>query len=392
MNQRGQAAGAAILLAIILGVLIMFIVLIPPQERAELLGEEGTSSTTNATTSRSSTTTENLLTAAPGRIDYLGQRDIEHPLPVANLYTRTESKVIATKNLAYVKRGLFSEEKNTLKFSLPDLEHTDNVLVAFSVDAMEGRLIITLNGEEIFNGDKVSGPITVPQNSLEENNELIFHASSPGLAFWAVNEISLEDITVVADVTSLDAQSSRNIFLISETEQSNLEKVMLKFQPDCIFDQVGPLHININGNEIYSAVPDCDLALIPIEFSPGVVHQGENEITFSAERGSYYISHIVVKSQLRELEFPTYYFQLSHERYEDIRNERRRARLEINFVDVVDSKFGELIFNGHIRRFDTREASFVIDLSGDVVDGNNALKIKPQKTIEVRELKVDLVR
>lgn len=392
MPPRGQAAGAAILLAIILGVLIMFIVLIPPQERAELLGDGETSTSTNGSASRSTAVTENLLTAAPGRIDYLGQRDIEHPLPVANLYTRTESKVIATKNLVYVKRGMFSEEKNTLKFSLPNLEHTDNVLLAFSVDQMEGRLIITLNGEEIFNGDRISGPITIPQNNLEENNELIFQASSPGAAFWAVNEISLEDITVVADITSLDAQSSRNTFLVSETEQNNLEKAVLKFQPDCIFDQVGPLHIKINGNEIYSAVPDCDLALIPLEFSPNLMHQGENEIIFSTERGSYYISHIVLKSQLRELEFPTYYFELSHERYEDIRSEKRRARLEINFVDVVDSKYGELLFNGHIRRFDTREASLVIDLSGDVVEGNNALKIKPQKTIEVRELRVDLVK
>ena len=391
MQQRGQAAGAAILLAIILGVLIMFIVLIPPQERAELLGDTSTSST-NASSTKSTTVEENLLTASPGRIDYLGQRDIEHPIPVVNLYTRTESQIIAEKNIAYISRGVFSEEKSTLTFSLEDLSHTDKVLLAFSVDSFEGRLIITLNGDEIFNGDKVNGPISLPKNSLEKDNELIFRASSPGLAFWATTKISLEDIKVVADITTLDAQSSRSVFLVSETEQSNLEKVILKFQPDCHFDQVGPLHISVNGNEIYAAVPDCDLALIPIEFSPSLVHAGENTLVFSTERGSYYISHIIVKSQLKELEFPTYYFELSHEQFQDVQNNRKRVRLELNFVEVAASKYGEFVFNGHVRDFDTREALLVVDLSRDVVDGNNALKVKPRKTIEVRELKVDLVR
>ncbi|MBI2145977.1 hypothetical protein HYU22_01395 [Candidatus Woesearchaeota archaeon] len=391
MQQRGQAAGAAILLAIILGVLIMFIVLIPPQERAELLGEK-TTSTSNASSIQSATAEETLLTASPGRIDYLGQQDIEHPIPVINLYTRTESKIIAEKNIAYLHRGVFSEEKSSLSFVLNDLPNTDNVLLAFSTDTFEGRLIITLNGEEIFNGDKVDGPITLPRNSLEKDNELIFRASSPGLAFWAANDISLEDIKVVADITSLDAQSSRSIFLISETEQNNVEKVTLKFQADCNFEQVGPLHIGVNGNEIYGAVPDCDLALIPIEFSPALVHAGENDLTFRTERGSYYISHILVKSQLKELDFPTYYFELSHEQYREVQNGRKRVRLEFNFVDVASSKYGEFVFNGHVRDFDTRESSLVVDLSRDVVDGNNALKIKPRKTIEIRELKVSLVK
>src|SRR3989338_2042939 len=103
--QRGQAAaGAAVLVAIILGLLITFIVLIPPSERAELLGEQKSSNVTGKGTLGQAAVKENLLTLTPGKIDSLGQRDIDHPLPVVNIYTRTESKILAEKNVALAKR------------------------------------------------------------------------------------------------------------------------------------------------------------------------------------------------------------------------------------------------------------------------------------------------
>ena len=155
---------------------------------------------------------------------------------------------------------------------------------------------------------------------------------------------------------------------------------------------MGKLQILINGNEIYSGVPDCELSLIPLEFSPALVYQGENEIIFRTNEGTYILSHIVVESQLKKLEYPTYYFELSYEQYQDVLNDKLRLRLDVDFVDVVTSKYGELIFNGHIKNFDTKEVSFTTDLSEDIVQGNNALKIKPKKTLDVREVKVDLVK
>ena len=53
---------------------------------------------------------------------------------------------------------------------------------------------------------------------------------------------------------------------------------------------------------------------------------------------------------------------------------------------------GDLIFNGHQKHFDTKEVSFILDVSDDAVQGNNVIKIRPKKTLEIRELRVDLVR
>lgn len=392
-QKKGQsAAGAAVLLAVIAFLMIMFIILIPPEDRKELLGEKND---TNKTSLDKSSVEENLLTVSPGRIDFLGQEDIEHPLPVVNIFTRTESTVLAEKNLALAKRGIFSDQSSTFRFSIPDIAHTENVLLGFNVQSVEGILIIRLNGDEIFSSEVSEGamvPIRLSRSSLLESNELVFSVSSPGLAFWRTNEVQLEAIKIVADVTSTEAQFSNQIFLISDSEKRNLERIVLKFQPDCVAEEVGKLTIRVNGNEIYSAVPDCEVSFVPIDFSPNLVHQGENEILFRTERGNYLLSHVVLQSKLKEMELPTYFFELTDEEFKLVQSGRRKVRMEMNFVDVITRKFGEVIINGHERGFDTDELDFVLDISDQVVKGNNAIKIIPERTIEVRELKVDLLK
>ncbi len=393
MMKRGQAAaGAAVLVAIILGLLVSFVILVSPQERAQLLGEP----ISNATRSPigEAAVAENLLEVTPGKIDYLGLEEIEHPLPVINIYTRTESEILAERNVASAKRGLFREEPDLFTFTIDDLEHTEDVFLVFNVESLQGKLVILLNGEQIYNAEPLLGnvlPVHLPQNALKDNNEIAVRVSSPGLAFWRTNGVILNTIKVVGEVTNVQAQESKNIFLISETEKRNVERIKLRLQPDCNLNDVGKLTITINDDEIYSGVPDCDLAFVPLEFSPDVIQDGENDIKFHTQEGSYVLSHLVLTSELSEPEFPTYFFKLSESQYEDVRDGDRKVRLQVDFVDVA-RKYGEFIFNGDSIPFDTRESSLVLDLSADSLEGNNALKVKPQKTMEIRELRVDLVR
>ncbi len=390
-TKRGQsAAGAAVLIAIIAALMVGFVILIPPQERAKLLDED----ITNGSTTVPGIVEKKLLAVSPGRIDYLAEKEVEHPIPVVNIYARTEAKVLAEKNVAYAKKGVFSEQTDVLTVIVPDLEHTENMLLSLNVKEATGKLIVLFNGEKIFNDDVAVGnlvPLTIPQNLLKEENIVAFAVSSPGLAFWRTNEVSLDSIKIVADVTSVEAQSSRNVFLVSETEKDNLKKAVLKFQPSCNFHEVGPLEVSINGKKVYSSVPDCDLDVITIEFAPETLNQGENEIVFRTEEGDYLLTHIMVKSELADLEFPTYYFDLKYEEYRAVVDGDKRVRLTLSFVDVVARKFGDLEINGRKRYFDTKEVSHVVDLSDDIVQGANSIKIKPRKTLEVRELRVDLL-
>ncbi|MEK6863387.1 MAG: hypothetical protein AABW53_01690 [Nanoarchaeota archaeon] len=389
-TKKGQsAAGAAVLIAIIAALIIFFVILIPQKDREKLLEEE-----TDTTPTVPGVTGKNLLTASPGRIDYLAQKEVEHPLPVINIYTQTEAKVLAEKNVAYAKKGVFSEKADTLTVMIPDLQHTENVLLSLGVEESEGKLIVSFNGEEVFNAEVSIGslaPVSVPKNLLKEENLITFTVSSPGLAFWSTNEVTLRKVQVVADVTSVEAQSSKNVFLVSEVEKKNMEKVVLKFQPGCKMDEVGTLSILINGKIIYSGVPDCDLMTVPLEFSPETLNQGENEIIFKTEEGAYLLTRAMIESKLKEIDFPSYYFELSYEEYRKVVEGDNRVKITLDFVDVVALKLGDIVFNGHARYFDTKEVSYALDVSDEVVQGANSLKIKPRKTLEVRELSADLV-
>ena len=104
--KRGQsAAGAAVLIAIIAALIIFFVILIPQKDREKLLEDE-----TDTTPTIPGVTEKNLLAVSPGRIDYLAQKEMEHQLPVINIYTQTEAKILAEKNVAYAKKE-FSQRK-----------------------------------------------------------------------------------------------------------------------------------------------------------------------------------------------------------------------------------------------------------------------------------------
>src|SRR3989344_4380607 len=136
IGKKGQAAGAAVLLALIAALLIMFVILLPPQERAKLLEEEGSGNGAGA----GNFSERLLLQESPGRIDFIAQDMIVHPLPVMNEYTRTQTKSLAERNLVTPQRGIFTDEQVSFEFKIPDIENTENVLLSFRVASSEGQI------------------------------------------------------------------------------------------------------------------------------------------------------------------------------------------------------------------------------------------------------------
>ncbi|PIN87448.1 hypothetical protein COV12_03775 [Candidatus Woesearchaeota archaeon CG10_big_fil_rev_8_21_14_0_10_32_24] len=400
-NRKAQAAGAAVLLAIIAGLLVMFILFIPPADRAELLGEGGSTtgtssgSTSGSTLGTSAVPEKTLLISNPGKLDYIAQKEIEHPLPITSVFTKTEPKLIGEKPTAYAKNGAFTEETSDLTFFVPDLKNTNNLLLHFNIKAVEGRILVSLNDELIYEKDGKVGnlePIVLPKALIKQSNKLSIGVSSPGAVFWKTNELSMESVKILADVTNIEAQTAKNIFLISNAEKQNMKSVVLRFQPHCNFDTVGKLQVTINAKEIYHGIPDCDLPMVPIEFGPDVLNVGENQVVLSTEKGTYELSNFFIRSELLDIEYPTYYFEISEEQYTAVTKGNRRIRLSMDFVDVTATKRGNIIYNGHLRNFDTKEVSYAIDVSDDIVRGNNALKISPKMMLEIRELKVELLK
>lgn len=396
-TKKGQAAaGAAVLLVIIAAFIVTYIILIPPADRQELLGSSSSSSGGSVggkvgTTGLVSQT--NLMTVAPGRVDYLAQKDLEHTLPDITLTSRSNSKILAEKASVLATKGIFSEKKSSFSVTFSDLGNTENVLLTYTPKVAEGMMTVFLNGQEIYSGKvniKSPKPLFLAKSALEEQNVIEFAVSSPGLAFWRTNELVLEDVRIIGDVQDVDAQVSKSLFSVSDVEKKGMEKAILKFLLDCV-ELAGKLKVLLNGNEVYSGVPDCSSPQLTFELSPSLFYEGQNTLLFSIEKGSVILSHPKIQTKLKEVVYPTFYFQVSLEQFQAVKNLKKKVYLTADFVEVVDAKNGEFVLNGKVVAFNTKEGKLAIDVTNEIVQGNNAVMIKPKKTLEIRELKADLV-
>ena len=118
MRGRGQAAAAAILLAIIAGSIVLFLLVMDPEEREVLLGDETLSSGTGST----STSTDYLLQEYPGRIEDLQQSEIEHKLPSMHLVVLDQGVILDERISLSTKH---SDATTQLKIMMNFLSYCD---------------------------------------------------------------------------------------------------------------------------------------------------------------------------------------------------------------------------------------------------------------------------
>ena len=388
MNKAQSGINAAILVAIIAGLIVIYILFVPIEERKDILGindsEEGNGGEEDENV---------LLLENPGRLEFIENKDIEKDIDPVNLYTRTDAVVLKELNSLYVKNGIFDKLGKSFEFKVNNLENTDSFLLTFIAKTHKGRLIINLNGYEVFN-DEIAKlnvePIKLPKDAVREDNVAEVSASGVGIAFWKTNEFALENIKITADFTDKSARESKNIFLMTESEEKNVEEIRLRFSPECNVGSVGVLDVVINNHNIYSAVPDCG-SLASREFSPFYLVPGENEIIFRAEKGRYLIDQIKITSTLKETPSYIYYFEISDEQMNDIEDNDKNINLTIDFVDDIEVKEAEIIINGRkIYLSRTTDAEFSRNIDNYVKEGTNSLKIIPKRTLDVREIRVEL--
>lgn len=384
--QEGGAMAAAALIVVITLLIVLYILFLPPAEREKILeGEEdGVSEVAEV---------EVLLSETPERIYPITQMEFEQILPSVNIFIKVEATELKKLDSLYVSRSLFGDQNAIVEFEILDVEDTKNVLLNFVVQESTGRLIIKLNDNKIYDRKITTAniePIMLKEGLVEGANVLEFSVSSPGVAFWRTNKYALEDVLITGDVIDRSAQESRVTFVVSESERDNLKKVKLHFYPDCDLAKAGKLEAWINNYNLYSAIPDCGMPNRPIEFSPDKLVVGENQLIFSTEKGSYLIDQIKLTSELEKVEVKTYYFSLTQEEFDDVEDGYLDAVLYMRFTDDETAKEAKIYVNGRIIGLDQTEIEFEKDINNYVVKGNNAIKIEPDKALDVAELEVRL--
>jgi len=332
--KKGQGGvNAAILIAIISGLIILYILFLPASEREALLENKSVDRSSSA----DGDVEETLLREFPGRLDTV-ERVIDKTIPNIFLFERTDAKVLENINPIIVRNGMFDEKGRSVGFGIEDLENTDNVILSFKAKTHEGILTIKLNNEIIYEND-ISGetvaPIKLKDNLLSKDNTLEFSVSPVGFRFWKTNEYNLESIKVIGDITDRSKQESRNIFTLTSTELFNIEKIDLRFVPYCrnVAD-VGVLDIEINGRNIFSAVPVCEDAYRqPLPLS--LLNSGENRVIFRTNKGSYSVEQIKLEFDERDVKTNVYFFEINRSTIDDIKDRDVDVVLTIEFVDLV---------------------------------------------------------
>ncbi len=389
--KKGQSGmNAAMLVAILAALIVIYIIFLPSDERQDLIGENDTDRDGDGSVDK-----EILIEDKEIIMEVIGEDEIEHDLPSVSLFSRTEASVLKQENSIYVKNGLFDQEPRSIEFNIEDADNTKNMLISFDAKKSKGRLMMSLNGYEIYNNeiDKVNvDPIRVSNDYIAARNTLDLSVSGVGAAFWRTNEYLIEDFKITADLTDTRTQESVTTFIISDTEKSNIEAAELRFLPDCEQKNIDVLEIMINKNIIYSSVPDCGLAY-PLDFSPMYLLRGENKLTFKSDTGRFLIDQVRITTDLKDQPSYTYFFELEQDDIEDIEENRKDLNLTFYFADDEEEKEAEIIINGARARFMRHhtDAQWSLSLSEELLEaGSNSLKILPEKRLEVRRLLLEL--
>jgi len=388
MHKKSQGGmNAAVLVAIIAGLIILYIVFLPSSERKKLIEERATETTSGGDTSNV------LLKAFPGMLSTSSNLEDEKEIPNIFLVETTNAKEMEKINPFIVRSGWFDKKAKKIDFWLEDPDNTDNVVVSFTAKKREGILTIKLNNVIVFENELTSEiiePVKLDKKLLQKTNLLEFSVSSVGLKFWTTNEYSLENVRIIGDITDTSKQESTNLFTLSDSEFSSMDKATLKFIPYCgNVNDLGTLDIYINNKKLFSSVPVCDNAYRQ-SVPKSALNEGENNIVFKTSKGSYSVEQIRIALEFKEPAVKTYFFEVSSDAFQSIRNGNDDAVLTIKLVDDNKQKRAKLDVNGHIETIETDKAAFSKNINSRISEGNNYLRLEPLEDMEVVELKIEL--
>lgn len=390
--RRGQSTnrvGTMILLITV--ILLLYILFLPPQDRDQILYNE--SDPLNGDFNES--ITERLLDVEPGDLEYVDRERRRHSIPAYSVSSQVEGVQLLRENSASPQRSLFNERRPTYQFTTtPSL--TDDVLLTFNVESASGELTVRLNGEPIYVDHVSKGsitPISIDKDRLASSNNLTFSVSSPGVAFWATNQVQLENVQVTADVRDTSRNRNHQTFYIPQDDYSRIERVEAQYIATCTEADVEGFDITVNNYVLFEGIPDCALQSKK-SFDPGVLKPGQNTLMTTIEQGSVLVDRFRVTTYFGDTEEKTYYFEVDDEYFHDAQNGSEidgdvSINASFTFADDDEKQFNYFV-NGRRTSITTREPSLTRSIENRVLEGTNVVRIEPRNDFTMSRHTVNL--
>lgn len=386
--KRGQEGGAAALIALIALFMVLYILFLPPAERSKLLGEDKETKETTETTPKTE-----LLVTHPGKVIPKGDIISQHPLPSVILAAKTESVMLDSWNSVSVHRSLLGSAEQELKFSLQNLENTENVLLNFITVKGKGTLTITFNGEQVFSREVTARniePIQLKKNLLQKENVLTFKVSSDGATFWQTNYYQLNDITLRGDITDKTKTSSQITFYVDSEEKKLLKRAALNYAALCDPTTLGKVAILLNDKTLFDSAPSCNVPT-RIEVPVDAIIAGTNNIQLKSDKGTYKFDNLKIDGALSEPQNYRVYFTISSEQYEYTASHALPTILNMLFAGD-EKREGRIFVNNILLALDTGAPEYAVDISSFVRKGYNSIEIDPAKPFEIQEMSVNILK
>lgn len=385
-NKKAQEGGgaAAILVALIALFILVYLMFVPPSVRLDILQGAGDSTETETEATPGGSV---LLLETPGSIAEEGTTSMSHSIPSVNLYLKKEGKILESIGGVAVARSDFSSAPKTIPFYLADVQNTENVLLSFNAITSEGNLIIRLNGEEIFN-KYVAGsvePLTIRKSLLKDSNLIEFDVTGPGWMFWSKNDYELANVELRGDVSDVAHKAASTTFYVDSEEKSTLRRGELYFYPYCTANS-DSLTIKLNGAEVFTGVPQCGY-INKFEVSPEQLMTGANTLDFSIKKGSYTVTRVRFDSELKNKRNKIYHFEVSEKQFSNL-SKGYSAYLQLKFAEDYKNRQGRIYVNNNIKSFDIDEPVYQIKINDFLKEGYNTVKLSPEGSYEVDELKI----
>ncbi len=385
VGKRAQASGAmaGVLVLLITFLIVLYLLFLPKGERDRIIGSPTTTAGTAA--SQSGLPGSVLLRENPGILTKPTENDFEHRLPSFNLFTKKEDAVLKSVDSVYVESSRGTDKRKAVMLGVND--KVENAKLSFTVSRHSGSLIISQNEREIFQGEVESfaEPLSL---TLEKEN--LFEFSTEPVPWWkpfSKNFYDIRELKVTATVERLDNKEALQTVLVSQEEANLMSEASLSFFVDCNVRDVGRLIIYLNGGLLASKVPDCG-SPERLQIDPEDLISGKNEFRFVAEKGTYLLDRLVLRTKLKEPIFPLYFFSINSSVFRKIENNTINSTLSIRFVDDKERKTSTLDINNQKVRMDTRQANFSRNIDSFLAEGTNFIRIVPDTTLSILELEV----
>ncbi len=385
--QEGGGA-AAILVALIALFILVYLLFVPPAVRQDILEGDGDGIIGDEDSDEIKIGSSVLLLENPGDVTEEGSSSLSHSMPGVDLYVKTEGKLVEKIGGVAIARSIFNEKLRTIPFFLKDLDNVDNLLLSFNAITAEGDLIIRLNGEEIFNKyiEGAVEPIVLRKSLLKEANVLEFDVTGPGFLFFLKNDYELTNVELRGDVTDVSHQKASATFYVDRDEKNSIRRGEVYFYPYCSSD-ADTLTIELNGAKIFSGLPKCGYAN-RFEISPEQVLSGSNSLDFEIDSGTYSITRLRMDTELRKKKNSIYYFDVSEDQMYNITSRDYEVYLQLRFPDDYKSREGRVYINNNIKSYDTEDDKYMTKVSSFIEEDFNSVRIVPEGSYEVTELKV----